>query len=390
MKKNQNIQVQYNQLKTKSGTHSPSLATIQDFIPDLQIKVDACFLSNPYATELFLEYFKKEILDTGKINALLEFYPSQNQIIAGFIEQRLQIDSGHIFVANGAIEAIQAIIHKYCRGKLMITIPTFSAYYEYATKEHEIVYYQLNKNENYRLDVKDYIKRVNEEKPNTIILINPNNPDGGYIKYDDLILLINELNWVENIIIDESFIHFAYEDSDMALKSVVADVINKANVYVIKSMSKDFGIAGIRCGYAIMAKEKVKDILKNGYLWNMNGLAEYFFRLYAREDFLEKYDIVRRKYITESLFFISELNQIKNIKVYPSRANFVLIELLNGSTADKVTNHLICEFGVYVRNCNDKIGLDGEFIRVAARTQKENKIIIEAIKNVVEDKNLCI
>ena len=171
----------------------------------------------------------------------------------------------------------------------------------------------------------------------------------------------------------------------MELKSVVPDVIDKDNVYVIKSMSKDFGIAGLRCGYAVMSKNKVQDLLKNGYLWNSNGLAEYFFRLYARDDFFERYEPVRRKYITESLFFISELNQIKNIKVYPSRANFVLIELLKGVTADDVTAKLIAQYGVYVRNCNDKIGLNGEFIRVAARTQEENKIIIEAIKNVTEN-----
>jgi histidinol-phosphate/aromatic aminotransferase/cobyric acid decarboxylase-like protein len=133
-----------------------------------------------------------------------------------------------------------------------------------------------------------------------------------------------------------------------------------------------------------MAKEKVANLLTNGYLWNSNGLAEYFFRLYTRKDFLERYEVVRRKYITESLFFISELNQIKNIKVYPSRANFVLIELLKGLTATDVTAKLIANHGVYVRNCDDKIGLDGEFIRVAARSQQENKIIISAIKDVVK------
>ncbi|MGV6831743.1 MAG: pyridoxal phosphate-dependent aminotransferase [bacterium] len=382
--KAETIEKKYKVLKAKSGTHSPSLASIQDYIPDLKIKVDACFLSNPYATELFLEYFKEEMIDTGKVNALLEFYPSQNNIIAGFIENRLNIEPGHIFVGNGAIEAIQAIIHRYCEGKIMITIPTFSAYYEYATKGQEVIYYQLNKEDNYRLNIHDYIAEVEKQKPNTIVLINPNNPDGGYIKYDDLLYALDKLSWVQNIIIDESFIHFAYEDSDMELKSVVPNVLGKDNVYVVKSMSKDFGIAGVRCGYTVMAKNKVKELLENGYLWNSNGLAEYFFRLYAREDFLEKYDVVRRKYITESLFFISELNQIKNIKVYPSRANFVLIEILNGMTATDITAKLIANYGVYVRNCDDKIGLEGQFIRVAARSQSENKIIIAAIQDVVK------
>jgi histidinol-phosphate/aromatic aminotransferase/cobyric acid decarboxylase-like protein len=131
-----------------------------------------------------------------------------------------------------------------------------------------------------------------------------------------------------------------------------------------------------------MSKRRVSELLRNGYLWNSNGIAEYFFKLYSRPDFLAKYEVVRRKYITESLVFISALNQIANIKVYPSRANFVLVELLNGLTANDISTKLICDHGIYVRNCNDKIGLDGEYIRVAARTLNENKLIIDAIKSV--------
>jgi histidinol-phosphate/aromatic aminotransferase/cobyric acid decarboxylase-like protein len=379
---NKGIILKYAELKKQSGSHSPSLSSIKEKIPELQIKVDACFLSNPYATDLFLEYFKTEMIDTGDINALLEFYPSQNKVIANYVETQLNIQAGSVFICNGAIEAIQAIIHRYSKGKLLVIIPTFSSYYEYATDEIEVIYYKLRKEDNFKLDVDDYIETVEREKPNTIILINPNNPNGGYINYDDLKRITNELDMVENIIIDESFIHFAYEDSDMKLKSIVPFVNEKENIMVIKSMSKDFGIAGLRCGYAIMSKRRVSELLRNGYLWNSNGIAEYFFKLYSRPDFLAKYEVVRRKYITESLVFISALNQIANIKVYPSRANFVLVELLNGLTANDISTKLICDHGIYVRNCNDKIGLDGEYIRVAARTLNENKLIIDAIKSV--------
>ena len=380
--KNKEITQKYRDLKNQSGSHSPSLSNIKEKIAEIKIKVDACFLSNPYATELFLEYFKKEMIDTGEINALLEFYPSQNNIIAGYVENILGIEKGSVFICNGAIEAIQAVIHRFTNKKILVIIPTFSSYYEYATKENEVVYYKLKKENNFKLDIEHYIETVKEVKPNTIILINPNNPDGGYTKLKDLKRIVKELSWVKNIIIDESFIHFAYENSDMKLQSIVPFVKEMDNVVILKSMSKDFGIAGLRCGYAIMAKKRVAELLKNGYLWNSNGIAEYFFKLYSRSDFLKKYEIVRRKYITEALFFISELNQIQNIKTYPTRANFVLIELMNGLTADDVSSDLICNHGVYVRNCNDKIGLEGEFIRVAARSQAENEIILNAIKNV--------
>lgn len=380
----ESVAQKYKKLKENAGSHSPSLGNIKEQIPELKIKVDACFLSNPYATNLFLEYFNKEVVSTGEINNLLEFYPSQNNVIAQYIENQLQIPVGHVFVANGAIEAIQAVIHRYSKGKIVVIIPTFSAYYEYASHEDQVIFYNLKKEENFKLDIDAYIQFVNEFKPDTIILINPNNPDGGYINKFDMLKIISELSWVNNIIIDESFSHFAYENSDLELMSIVPSVYEMDNVTVVKSMSKDFGIAGIRCGYAIMAKDRVKDLLKNGYLWNSNGFAEYFFKLYSRHDFLKKYEIIRRKYITEALFFISELNRINNIHVYPSRANFVLIELLNKKTADEISTRLICDFGIYVRNCNDKIGLDGEFIRIAARTNEENSLIIQALKEVVK------
>ncbi len=375
----------YNELKKNSGSHSPSISSIKEKIPELNITVDACFLSNPYATELFLEYFKKEMIDTNEIYSLLEFYPAQNKIIANYVEKQLDIEPGHIFICNGAIEAIQAVIHRYSKGKIMIILPTFSSYYEYATQNTEVVFYNLDKKNNFKLDIDDYISMVKEVQPNTIVLINPNNPDGGYISHYDLKKIINELSWVENIVIDESFIHFAYEDDKLTLKSIISEVIDRDNIIVIKSMSKDFGIAGLRCGYAAMSKKRVSELLDNGYLWNSNGIAEYFFQLYSRKDFFARYEVVRKKYINESKLFFDQLLELNNIKIYPSRANFVLIELLNGLVADEVTAKLLCDYGVYVRNCNDKIGLNGEFIRVAARSNYENGIILKALKNVTKN-----
>ncbi len=374
----------YYNLKQKSGSHSPSLSSIKEEIPELKIKVDACFLSNPYATELFMEYFKKEMIDTNEIFSLLEFYPAQNKIIASYVEKQLELESGHVFICNGAIEAIQAVIHRFSKEKILVILPTFSSYYEYATIESEVIYYYLNKEDEFKLNIDDYIKTVEVLKPNTIILINPNNPDGGYVSHEDLKKIISKLSWVENIIIDESFIHFAYEDIDLTMKSIVPDVVHHENVVVIKSMSKDFGIAGLRCGYAIMSKNRVESLLKNGYLWNSNGIAEYFFKLYSRKDFLEKYEVVRKKYINETKLFFKNLLEIPKIKIYPSRANFFLIELLGGMNANDVSAELLCNFGVYVRNCNDKIGLNGEFIRVAARTNIENDLIINALKKTIE------
>lgn len=379
---NKAIWEKFRQLKESAGNHSPSLATLKAELPEVKIKVDACFLSNPYATDLFLKYFKEELIETGEINKVLEFYPSQNQEIANLVGKHLNVDPRRIFIGNGATEIVQAILHNFVKENVIVNIPTFSPYYQFVQPGSEVIYYPLKKEENFKLDPDHYISFVKEKKPNSLVIINPNNPDGGYLKHHEMVRIIEELSWVPNLIIDESFIHFAYENSSLVLPSVANLVEHFPNLMIIKSMSKDFGIAGIRCGYAILSKEKVDSLMNNGFLWNSSGLAEYFFRLYTRQDFLHEYEEVRKKYITESLFFVTELTQIPKIKVYPTKANFVLVEILNGKTSDEVATELLLNYGIYVRNCSDKIGLKGEFIRVASRNKQENEYIIDALRKI--------
>ena len=85
-------------LKTQSGSHSPSLTTFHLNMPELDIKVDACFLSNPYATELFLKYFNNEILATNRFRNLIEYYPSQNAVIAKLLGDFLHVDARNILI----------------------------------------------------------------------------------------------------------------------------------------------------------------------------------------------------------------------------------------------------------------------------------------------------
>lgn len=380
--KEQEISSKIRRLKEASGSHSPSIFTMAADLPELNIKVDACFLSNPYATELFLGYLKKEIVDTGKLRDALEFYPSQNDVISELISDSIGINRENIFVGNGAIEVIQAVIHNFVTNKIVVNIPTFSSYYEFPKGNIEVIYYNLKKEDDYVLNAKDYTDFVMYEKPDTVVIINPNNPDGGYIKYKDLRYILNNLKDIPNIIIDESFIHFAFEDNDYSLISAIEMFKEFPNVIVIKSMSKDFGIAGIRAGYGIMDKYKVFKLLENGYLWNSNGLSEYFFRLYKRKDFFNEYELVRKKYISEAQGFFLELAKISQIKVYPSMANFALVELLDGTTSADFVSKMLIKYGVYTRICSDKIGLAGEFIRIAGRTSEENKIIVQAIKDI--------
>ena len=143
----------------------------------------------------------------------------------------------------------------------------------------KVFYHQLDKDADFILDPNKYLEYVNKINPDSLVIINPNNPDGGYLKIDDLEYLIKELQHIKNIIVDESFIHFAYDDDKYELKSATDLFKNILTLSSLKVCQKDFGIAGIRAGYGIMDKQKVNSLLSNGYLWNSSGLSEYFFQL---------------------------------------------------------------------------------------------------------------
>lgn len=380
-----NIAQKIKDLKNASGSHSPSIFTLAEKIPELHIKIDSCFLSNPYATALFLRYLKEELIDSQKLRSVLEFYPSQNNIIAKTVADFIGINPKNVFIGNGALEIIQAVMHNFVGKKIIINIPTFSSYYEFAKKGTRVVYYQLSKENNYNLDTEHYLNFVKNENPDSVVLINPNNPDAGYIDYEKLRYILSELKHIKNIIIDESFIHFAYEDREYNLINIEQLFKEFSNTIIIKSMSKDFGVAGIRIGFAIMQEEKVRDLLKNGYLWNSCGLSEYFLRLYVRKTFFDEYEKVRKGYIQETQDFFRKLSEIKQFKVYPSMANFCLVELLDGSFSADFVAKMLIKYGIYMRTCNDKIGLKGEFVRIASRTLEENDMILKSLCDVFKE-----
>ena len=281
------------------------------------------------------------------------------------------------------------LIHNFIKKNICIPIPTFSPYYEYVKDDVKIHYYKLKKENDYAFDLDNISKFLKNNNIKNVVLINPNNPTGAYIKKSEIINFCNTHQHLDNIIIDESFIDFSYEkkeDNTLDIKCSVQQLIEDYNnVSIVKSMSKDFGVAGLRCGYGILAKDKVIPLLEKGYLWNISGLSNFFFQVFSEEKFQNKYLLAKQKYLKSCLDFISKLKHIENkskkIKIYPSKANFVLIELLDGRTSFDVMLDLLSTYNIYVRDCADKIGLDGEFVRLAIRDDEENKYIIKSLEN---------
>jgi histidinol-phosphate/aromatic aminotransferase/cobyric acid decarboxylase-like protein len=257
--------------------------------------------------------------------------------------------------------------------KVLLPIPTFSTYYEAIPDCKDIIPYQLNPHNDYAVDVEDFINVVRNRQPDCVVLVNPNNPTGQLLDKKSIIRIHHELTTEQLLIVDESFIDFSSQDDSIEEYS-----LDYSNIIIIRSLSKDFGIAGLRVGYAVMSEERVKKHLQRGFLWNSNGIAYFFTELLADEKFRKKYQKARDDYNSARDAFYQELVSI-GIDVTASQANFFMIKVAD---PESYFAKLLYTHGIYTRILNDKWGLDGGYLRIASKDRKENRMMINAIKKI--------
>jgi threonine-phosphate decarboxylase len=354
-------------LKSDSGLHSPSVFELKNDL-NIDIRVDACFLCNPYAFDLFIKNFKQKDLTD-----YIKYYPPQNKILSNILSKSVNINSEYLLLGNGAIQLIELIMREFEGKKKCIITPTFSTYYEYDFDN--IVFFKTYKENNFNVDKKKLVEFCKKNNVDVLVVVNPNNPTGTIIKKNDLKYIIKELNKT-SIIVDESFIDF-FDKSH----SVETEVYTNKNLIVIRSLSKDFGIAGLRLGYAVCdPKIKNKIFSKYGLCWNINGLAQIFLELMSEDKFQVDYQIARNKYLDNREIFYLKLKTLDKFKVYKSYANFLILDCFDYT--DEVFSYLLFDKKIYTRILNDKLDLDDSFIRIACGTEEDNQIVFESLKEI--------
>lgn len=354
-------------LKSDSGLHSPSIFEIKNIL-NLNIKVDACFLCNPYAFNLYIEHYKN-----SNLIDYMKYYPPQNKMLSSLLSKPLDINSDYLLLGNGAIQLIELILREYEGKKKCIITPTFSTYYEFDFEN--ILFYKTYKENNFEFDKKELVNFCLENDVEVLVIVNPNNPTGTILKKEELKYIIKNLKKT-NIIVDESFIDFFDRTH-----SVEREVYTNPNLVVIRSLSKDFGIAGLRLGYAVISPQLSNKIFsKYGLCWNINGLAHFFLELLNKPDFIDNYQIARLKYLNGREEFYKNLLTLKNIKVYRSYANFFIIDCY--SNINNVFSELLFNDGVYTRILNDKLDLEDTFLRIACGTIEDNQMVFDALKKI--------
>jgi histidinol-phosphate/aromatic aminotransferase/cobyric acid decarboxylase-like protein len=360
-------------LKAGSGSHSPSVAECERALPGL-VQVDACFLSNPYATDVVTKRLRA--LAPAVLERMVSHYPSQGGAVAALLAPYVGVPPDHLCVGNGACEVIGALLAR-ARGPVLLSLPTFSAYYEFA--RGPVVPHQLDPGQDFRLDLAELDALVERHAPDTLVIINPNNPDGGLVDPASLLDFVGRMQGrVAQVIVDESFSHFTSEQPPPTLAPLVPEL---PHLVVVNSLSKSHGIAGLRLGYAVMAPTRARQIRASS-LWNTNAFAEWFCGLLSDPEYLRAYEGARRRYVRDTRRLFTGLDALLGVRAFPSAANFALLEL--DRPAHDVAAALLARHGVYVRDCADKWGLDGNrYLRVAARTEPENRRILAALTDTL-------
>lgn len=354
------------ELKEESGSHSPSIYRLLKSFPEISIKIDACFLCNPYAFKLFYSEFCKTDL-----RSYVQFYPPQNHEVAENIAAFRGLPAKRVLIGNGAIELIEKIV---AGKRAVFPLPTFSTYYEQLEGACYMHPYLLTAENGFALDVDEYIEHIQKVDPDLVILVNPNNPTGTLTRREEVMQIHHALRPDQTLLVDESFIDFATEDH-----SVESYALAHTNIIIIRSLSKDFGIAGLRLGYALLPENEVQRHCREGFLWNSNGIAYYFTELLADPLFQKRYQRVRREYNLARDEFYQSLLQL-GIDVVPSQANFFMIRTPEDPAI--CFSQLLCRYGIYTRILTDKRGLPGNWIRIASKDRNENRKMLHAIKKV--------
>lgn len=322
-----------------------------------------------------------ENVKTAMINAIdkVAKYPDITYFdLKNSIGEFEKIDISNITLGNGAAEVIFNIVRALSPRKALLPAPTFSEYEEAIISVNgEIEYYKLKEDNDFNLDY-EFINRI-KEGVDIIFICNPNNPTGCLTtkkfikKVLDKALITNT-----TVVIDESFLDFVKPNELYLSNDLLMDY---KNLIIVKSLTKFFAIPGARIGYGLCSNNKIiNEVNKVIVPWSVNVIAsEAIIQGLKEKDYIEE-SIVYVK--NEKEYLYSALKEINTLKVLAPSVNFIMFKLL----IDLDLKSELIKRKILIRSCDNYIGLNNKFYRVAVRTREENDKLISELKNILFDK----
>jgi threonine-phosphate decarboxylase len=360
--------------ESEERQHSPSVGQVAGEAGWSAV-VDFCYLANKFfPTPEMLELLKEQLPN------VLKTYPSMQSRQIELVSQLSGVDEKYLAVGNGGSELIMILGRGFGK-RFLMPAPSYMEYENvFLDFGKEVLYSPLEEERQFYLDVPRLITTAKEARADGLLIVNPNTPTGQKTNINDLIRILDALKHLEIIIVDESFIEFT--DIDRAkFPSVLPHLDRYPNLVVLKSLGKDYGAPGLRCGFAATGNSRrVTHLRRQLPIWNVSPLTEFYLELLLKHR--DEYERARLRCMRATQQFARDLAAIEGIKVFPTFANFMLVEITNALTSTHVRDELLSRHSLYVRDCKRKLGLTNKFIRVGTHTEENNARLISAIREI--------
>lgn len=331
--------------------------------------IDFCYLVNPYFPP---DKMKDEI--RANFDTLLTEYPSGMYVNSLLAAKNFGVPQETILVGNGAAELIKALM-EHIEGTTGFIRPSFDEYINRYDRDRSIYY--IPDNEDYSYSADDVMAYFADKGIDNLIIINPDNPSGNYIRKNDILMV---LSWAEErnirLIVDESFVDFADEEDNTLFDTEL--LTRHPGLYVVKSISKSYGVPGLRLGVLASGDRDLIEFLKKDVaIWNINSFAEFYMQI--AEKYKKNYKSALDRFRAERTRFQKELSAIKGIRVIPSQANFVMVELNKSISAKELLKNLLVRHNLLIKELTTKTN-GRDYLRLAVRNTEDNDILIDALK----------
>ena len=337
--------------------------------------LDFCYLVNPYFPS---QRMKDEL--RANFDILLTEYPSGMKVNTLIASKCFGVSEDYIVPGNGAAELIKILMEQSTH-KVGFIRPTFEEYPNRYDKEQQVTY--VPQNDDYRYTANDLMAFFGDKGIQQLMLINPDNPSGNFIPKTDVLRLAQ---WCEDnhirLVVDESFVDFS---TDYATNSLLSDktLEDYPHMVVMKSISKSFGVPGLRLGILASAdKGLIATIKKEVSIWNLNSFAEFYMQIYNKYE--KDYQRACAKFVAERDDFGCQLDTISFFRIMPSQANYFLCEVLPPYTASEIVIYMLKKHNILTRDCSGKPGLDPhkQYMRIAVRNHEDNTRLVEALRHI--------
>lgn len=335
---------------------------------------DFCYLVNPFFPT---QRMKDEL--RANFDVLLTEYPSGmsvNSLLAG---KYFGINQKKIVVGNGAAELIKSLMEQ-TSGKVGVTYPTFEEYPNRLSKEAVVPF--VPENDDFSYGIAELKAFFADKDVKTILLVNPDNPSGNFVAREDV---LDFADWCEakgvTLIVDESFVDFSegFENNTLLTDEILD---SHKNLIVMKSISKSYGVPGLRLGVMASGNTALIDAMKKDVaIWNINSFAEFYMQIYNKYDSF--YKDACRKFQEERNRFYKALSEISFLRVVPSQANYFLCEVKGKYTSKELTETLLAKCNILIKDCGSKNAMKGRnYVRISVRDSADNDYLVKALKDL--------